>query len=132
MGVSDSACSGNKKGAASAPFLVGGVLPSCRALGGGWERLYVAELNQERVLIVVAAAGHNPPLLVEVADFTERERNPASGGLQRTEWPVVCAFDGKLGDDNVSRVNILGIGDTAIREGLGPFLRPLSEIIPCV
>ena len=43
-----------------------------RFLGYGCERFYVPELSQQCVLIVVAAARHNSPLLVEVTDFAER------------------------------------------------------------
>src|SRR5438876_8143503 len=95
-------------------FCVADDLPNCPASSRLSNGLYVSKLRQECVLIVVATARHNPPLLVEVANFAERQRHLSPSGLQRTEWPVVCAFDGKAGDDNVSRVNVLGVGDSAI------------------
>ena len=98
--------------------------------GCHFERLDVTELSQERVLIVVATARYDPPLLVEVADLAEWQRHLAPSRPHRTERPVVGAFDGELGDDNVSRVGILGIGDAAVREGLGPCLRPFPERLP--
>ena len=87
------------------------------------------KLRQECVLIVVATARHNPPLFVEVADFAKRQRHLSPGGRQRTEWPVVCALGGKPGDDNISRVNVFGLGDSAIRERLGPGFGPLPELV---
>ena len=87
------------------------------------------KLRQECVLIVVAAARHDPPLFVEVADFAERQRHLPLSGRQRTKWPVICAFGGKPGDDNVSRVNVLGVGDSAIRERLGLGCGPLAELV---
>src|SRR5216683_782293 len=62
--------------------------------------------------------------------FEAKRRAPRACGLQRTEWPVVCAFDGKPGDDNVSCVNVFWVGDLAIREGLSPCFGPLQELIP--
>jgi hypothetical protein len=94
--------------------------------------LYVAKLGQERVLIVVAAARHNPPLVVEVADFAEWQRHAVAGGLERTKDPVVGAFGDKPGDDNVSRINVLGVDDSGIREGLRPCFGPLPELVPTV
>ncbi len=42
--------------------------PGLRCRG---QRLEVAELGQERVLVVVTTSGYDPPLFVEVADFAE-------------------------------------------------------------
>ncbi len=96
------------------------------------KRLDVAALSQECVLIVVATARYDPPLLVEMADFAEGQRHLATGRLHGPECPVVGAFDGELGDDNISRVNVLGISDAAVREGLGPSFSPFSKLLPCV
>lgn len=80
--------------------------------------------SQQRVLIVVATARYDPPLLVEAADLAEGQRHLAPSRPHRSERPAVGAFDGELGDDNVSRVGMLGIGDAAVLEGLGPSLHP--------
>ena len=49
-----------------------------RSLGHVSERCRVPKLRQERVLIVVATARYNLPLLIEVTDFAEPQRHPAS------------------------------------------------------
>src|SRR5260370_11375084 len=113
-------------------FCVADDLPNCRASSCFGERLDVPKLRQECVLIVVATARHNPPLFVEVADFAERQRHLSPGRLQRTQWPVVCAFGGKPGDDNLSRVNVFRGGDSAIRESLSPCFGPLPELVRTV
>jgi hypothetical protein len=66
--------------------------------GCHFERLDVSELSQKRVLIVVATARFDPPLLVEVADLAEGQRHLAPSRRHRTQRPVVGAFDGELGD----------------------------------
>jgi len=48
-----------------------GRLLLCSYLGCGREWLYVPELSQKGVLVVVAAAQHSPALFVEVGYFTE-------------------------------------------------------------
>jgi hypothetical protein len=63
-----------------APELLGR-LPCRSALRRYGERLDVPQLSQERILIVVATARYDLPLLVEVADFTEGQRHFASGRL---------------------------------------------------
>ncbi len=103
-----------------------------RDLGCGGERLYVLKLGQEHVLIVVAAARHDLPLFVEVADFAKRQRYPPAGGLERTKDPVVGAYGDKPCDDNVSRINVFGVHDSGIREGLGPCLGPFPELVPTI
>ena|ERR1700693_1820117 len=101
-------------------------------LGCRGKRLDVPELSQERVLVVVAPRRYNTPFFVKVTDLAERQRHSAAGWQQRSEGTVVCTFDGKLGDNNVSRVDVLGVGDSAIRERLCPCFRPLSELVPGV
>src|SRR4029077_8613986 len=56
----------------------------------------------------------------------------ASGGLHRTEWSVVCADHRESGDDNISGVNVLGVGDAAVGKGLRPSFRPFPEFVPAV
>ena len=118
--------------ARGARLLVGDDLPNLIASSRFGKRLNVPKLRQQCVLIVVATARDNPPLFVEVADFAERQRHLSPGGWQRTEWPVVFAFGSKAGNDNVSCVNVLGLGDSAIRECLGPCLGPFPELVRTV
>ena len=80
-------------------------------------------------MIVVAAARHFSSLFVEVADFTKRQRHAAACGFQPPKCPVVGAFRGKLGDDDITCVNVFGVGDAGIREALRPGFRPLSELV---
>ncbi len=87
------------------------------------------ELRQQCVLIVIAVAGNHLPFCAEMPDFAELQRHPASRGLQRTERPVVCAFPSELSNDHIPGVNVLGVGDSAVRKGLGPIFRPLPELI---
>jgi hypothetical protein len=89
-----------------------------RSLCRNGERLHVPELGQKRVLIVVANARHNPPLCIELTDFAERQRHPASSWLEGTERSIVLALYGELRDDNVSSVNVLRLGDPAILKWL--------------
>ena len=119
------------KGARSTPFgvYVGDVFSLCRVLRCHGERLDVAELRQQGVLIVIAAARYYLPLLVKVADFAKGQRHLATGRLHCPEWSVVGAFGGELGDDNVSCVNVLGIDNAAVRESLGPSFSPCSKLL---
>ena len=91
----------------------------------------MSELRHQRVLIVIAVAGNHLPFFVEMPDFAELQRHPASRGLQGTERPVVYAFAIELRDDDVPGVNVLGV-DSAVRKGLGPILRPLPKLIACL
>ena len=68
----------------------------CKLLGCRTERLDMAELRQQCVLIVIAVAGNHLPVFVEMPDFAELQQYPASRGLQRTERPVICAFPSEL------------------------------------
>src|SRR5438552_7879355 len=72
-----------------------------RYLGCGRERLYVPELRQKSVLVVVAAARHSPALFVEVGYFTERYGYAAMRWLERIERPIIGAFNGESGNDHV-------------------------------
>ncbi len=65
-----------EKARSDAPFWRWGSFARC-------ERCRVPKLRQERVLIVLAAARHNFPLVIKVADFAEWQRHPASSGLKR-------------------------------------------------
>ncbi len=47
----------------------------------------MSELRQQCVLIVIAVAGNHLPFFVEMPDFAELQRHPASRGLQGTERP---------------------------------------------
>ena len=62
-------------------------------------------------------------LLCRNARLAELQRHPASCGLQRTEPPAVCAFPSELSNDHIPGVNGLGVGDSAVRKGLGPIFR---------
>jgi len=96
------------------------------------EGLDVAELSQKRVLVVVAAARHDPSLFVELTNLAELQGYPTTRRRERAQGPVVCAFDGELGDYELSRINVLGVGDFSIRESLCPGFRPFSEPVPRV
>ena len=72
----------------------------------------MSELRQQCVCIVIAVAGNHLPFFVEMPDFAELQRHPASRGLQGTERPVVCAFAIELRDGDVPGVNVLGVGDS--------------------
>ena len=89
----------------------------------------MTELSEEGVLVVVAAARHNLSLLIELAYFAEGQRHAAACGFQPAECPVVGAFRGELGDDDITRVNVFGVGDAGVREARGPGFRPLSEFV---
>ena len=89
----------------------------------------MTELSEEGVLVVVTAARHHPPLFVELAYFTERQRHVATRGFQAAECPIVCAFRGELSNDDITRVNVFGVGNARVREALGPGFRPLSEFV---
>src|SRR5437667_10966303 len=103
-----------------------------RYLGCGRERLYVPELRQKSVLVVVAAARHSPALFVEVGYFTERYGYAAMRWLERIERPIIGAFNGESGNDHVARVDVLGVRDAAVREGHRPRFGPLPKLVPVV
>jgi hypothetical protein len=69
----------------------------------------VPGLGQERVLIVLATTRHDSSLLIEVTDFTERQKHPPSGRRERTKRAVVGAVNGESGNDDVAGVNVLRI-----------------------
>ena len=81
-------------------------------LGRRSKRLDMPELRQQCVLIVIAVAGTHLAFFVEMPDFAELQRHPASRGLQRTEQPAVCAFPSELSNDHIPGVNVLGVGDS--------------------
>ncbi len=96
-------------GRSGAPFRC---LSSAKSLGRRSERLDLPELRQQCVLIVIAVAGNHLAFFVEMPDFAELQRHPASRGLQRTEQPAVCAFPSELSNDHIPGVNVLGVGDS--------------------
>ena len=108
------------KGKAALPPLV---RVGWSTLGCRCKRLDVPELSEERVLVVVAAARHNPSLFIELAYFTERQRHATACRFQPAKCPVVAAFRGELGDDDITRVNVFGVGDAGVRETRGPGFR---------
>jgi len=83
----------------------------CRYLGCGREWLYVPELSQKGVLVVVAAARHSPALFVEVGYFTEGYGYAAMGWLERIERPIIGAFNGESGNDHIASVDVLRVRD---------------------
>jgi len=103
-----------------------------RYLGCDRERLYVPELSQKGVLVVVAAARHSPALFVEVGYFTEWYGYAAMRWLERIERPIIGALNGESGNDHVASVDVLGVRDAAVREGLCPRFGPLPELVPVV
>jgi len=103
-----------------------------RFLGCFGQWLHVAELSQKGVLVVVAAARHSPSLLVEVSYFTERYGYAAMRWLERIERPIIGAFNGESGNDHVASVDVLGVRDAAVGEGLCPRFGPFPEFVPVV
>ena len=74
----DSAWLLSGKGALPRAFVMVGWSYSS-TLGCRGKRLDVPELSQERVLVVVAAPGHDPSLFVELTNLAERQGYPATG-----------------------------------------------------
>src|SRR5439155_27002071 len=91
-------------------------------------RLYVPELSQKGVLVVVAAARHSPALFVEVVYFTEWYGYAAMRWLERIERPSIGALNGESGNDHVASVDVPGVRDAATREGLCPRFGPLPDL----
>ena len=52
--------------------------------------------------------------------------------LERIERPIIGAFNGESGNDHVASVDVLGVRDAAVREGLCPRFGPLPELVPVV
>jgi hypothetical protein len=65
----------------------------------------MTELSEKGVLVVVATARDDPSLFVELTNFAERQGYPATRRRHATQGPVICAFDRKLCDDDVSLIN---------------------------
>ena len=76
--IADSAWLLREKARSHAPFVMVGWSYSS-TLGCRGKRLDVPELSQERVLVVVAAPGHDPSLFVELTNLAERQGYPATG-----------------------------------------------------
>ena len=51
----------------------------------------------------------NQPLFIELAYLTEGQRHAAACRFQPAKCPVVGAFRGKLGDDDITRINVFRV-----------------------
>src|SRR5918998_3545365 len=76
----------------------------------------MAQLDEDRDLVVIQASADDLPRLVEPHDLTEWCGYPASGARHRPECPVVGSGTGEMRNQAAGGFDVADIGDCGIGE----------------